>query len=50
VGLACLPGIVLLGIPPILVALTGLLFIPAMYVVTARCIQRERFALEATVA
>jgi hypothetical protein len=49
-GLACLPGIVLLGIPPILVALTGLLFIPAMYVVTARCIQRERFALEATVA
>lgn len=50
VGLACLPGIVLLGIPPILVALTGLLFIPAMYIVTARCIQRERFALEATVA
>jgi hypothetical protein len=49
-GLACLPGIVLLGIPPILVALTGLLFIPAMYLVTARCIQRERFALEATVA
>jgi hypothetical protein len=49
-GLACLPGIVLLGIPPVLVALTGLLFIPAMYVVTARCIQRERFALEATVA
>jgi hypothetical protein len=49
VGLACLPGIVLLGIPPILVALTGLLFIPAMYLVTARCIQRERFALEATV-
>ena len=50
VGLACLPGIVLLGIPPILVALTGLLFVPAMYLVTARCIQRERFALEATVA
>lgn len=50
VGLACLPGIVLLGIPPILVALTGLLFIPAMFVMTARCIQRERFALEATVA
>jgi hypothetical protein len=50
VGLACLPGIVLLGIPPILVAVTGLLFIPVMYVLTARCIQRERFALEATVA
>ncbi|HEX8795366.1 MAG TPA: hypothetical protein VF765_30665 [Polyangiaceae bacterium] len=50
VGLACLPGIVLLGIPPILVAVTGLLFIPLMFVTTARCIQRERFALEATVA
>lgn len=50
VGLACLPGIVLVGIPPILVAITGLLFVPAMFVVTARCMQRERFALEATVA
>ena len=48
VGVACLPGVVLLGIPPILVAVTGLFFVPLMFHVTARSIERERLALEAT--
>jgi hypothetical protein len=48
VGVACLPGVVLLGIPPILVAVTGLCFVPLMFHVTARRIERERLALEAT--
>jgi hypothetical protein len=48
VGVACLPGVVLLGIPPILVGVTGLLFVPFMFVGTARCIERERMALETT--
>ena len=47
VGAACLPGVVLLGIPPILVAVTGLLFVPAMFAVAARSVQQERLALEA---
>lgn len=49
-GIACIPGIVLLAIPPILVAVTGLLFVPAMYLVTARNLAVERAALEATQA
>jgi hypothetical protein len=49
-GIACIPGIVLLAIPPILVAVTGLLFVPAMYVVTARNLAVERMALESTQA
>jgi hypothetical protein len=48
VGVACLPGIVLLGIPPILVAVTGLFFVPLMFHLIARRIERERLALEAT--
>lgn len=48
VGVACLPGVVLLGIPPILVAVTGLFFVPVMFHLTARTIERERVALEAT--
>jgi len=48
VGAAAVPGIVLLGVPPILAAVTGLLFVPLMFIATARCIQQERFALEAT--
>lgn len=48
VGVACLPGIVLLGIPPILVAVTGMFVVPVMFVATARSIERERLALEAT--
>jgi hypothetical protein len=47
-GIACLPGIALIAIPPILVLVTGLTFVPLMYHWTARTIQRERMALEAT--
>jgi hypothetical protein len=46
-GVACLPGVVLLAIPPILVAVTGLAFVPLMYHLTARTIERERTALQA---
>ena len=44
---ACLPGLVLLAVPPLLVVATGLLFVPLMYVCTARTLTRERIALEA---
>jgi hypothetical protein len=47
-GVACLPGIALLAIPPILVLVTGLAFVPLMYHFIARTIARERVALEAT--
>ena len=47
-GVACLPGVVLIGIPPILVLVTGLAFVPLMYFWTARTVARERVALEAT--
>jgi len=45
-GIACLPGIVLLGIPPILVVLTGLLFVPVMFKLMARRVVDERGVLE----
>ena len=47
-GVACLPGIVLLAIPPLLVLVTGLAFVPLMYHWTASTLARERMALEAT--
>jgi hypothetical protein len=37
-----LPGVFLLVIPPILVALTGLVFVPAMYLVITRRVADER--------
>jgi hypothetical protein len=46
VGVAALPGVLLMGIPPLLVLVTGLVFVPAMYAATVRCMQRERFELE----
>ncbi|HEY3817026.1 MAG TPA: hypothetical protein VGL81_07645 [Polyangiaceae bacterium] len=46
-GVACIPGIVLLAIPPILVLVTGLAFVPLMYHCTAGAVARERLALEA---
>jgi len=46
-GIACLPGIVLLGIPPVLVVLTGLLFVPLMFKAMARRVVAERGVLEA---
>jgi hypothetical protein len=47
-GIACLPGIVLLAIPPILVVLTGLLFVPLMFKAMARVVVGERGVLEAS--
>ena len=47
VGAACVPGVVLVAVPPLLVAVTGLLFVPLAYHLTARTLQRERTALEA---
>jgi hypothetical protein len=47
IGVACIPGIVLLGIPPVLVAVTGIAFLPATFGLAARTIVSERFALEA---
>jgi hypothetical protein len=43
---ACAPGIVLLAVPPLLVAITGLAFLPAAYFVASRGVASERVALE----
>ncbi len=48
VAIGCLPGVVLFAIPPALIAITGVLFIPFMYVATVRILGAERLALEAT--
>ncbi len=45
-GVACVPGIVLLGIPPLLVGVTGLAFLPAAYGLAARAVVNERFELD----
>jgi hypothetical protein len=45
VGVASLPGILLMAVPPVLVLVTGLVFVPAMYTATVRCMQRERRTL-----
>jgi hypothetical protein len=45
VGVACVPGLVLLAIPPLLVAITGAVFVPAMYTNTVSRLSRERLAL-----
>jgi hypothetical protein len=47
---SCIPGLVLVAIPPLLVVLTGIVFIPAMFHVMARIIVRERLALETAAA
>ena len=47
VGVACIPGIVLLGIPPLLVAITGVAFLPAAFGIAARAVVSERLELEA---
>ena len=47
VAASSIPGAVLLCIPPMLVALTGLLFVPWMFHWASRCAQRERGDLEA---
>jgi hypothetical protein len=45
VGVSAVPGIVLVAIPPLLVLLTGLAFVPAMYLAAAKRVERERLAL-----
>jgi hypothetical protein len=45
VATACVPGAVLLGVPPILVALTGLVFVPWMFRAMASVLVRERTLL-----
>lgn len=42
----CVPGVVLFLVPPILVAATGLVFIPATFAWMRRRVHDERFALE----
>jgi hypothetical protein len=44
---SCLPGIIALAIPPIVVALTGLLFIPATFTFMRWRVSQERFVLAA---
>jgi hypothetical protein len=47
---SCIPGLILVAIPPLLVVLTGIVFIPAMFHVMARTVERERLALETAAA
>jgi hypothetical protein len=47
-GVACVPGLLLLAIPPTVVLVTGALFVPLMYGWTSRILERERTVLEAT--
>ncbi len=49
VALACsaVPGIVLIALPPLVTLVTGLAFIPAMYVVMRRKLVNERLTLDA---
>ena len=42
---AAVPGAALLGVPPLLTLVTGLLFVPAMYVVARRHLLEERAGL-----
>jgi hypothetical protein len=45
VAVASVPGILLIGLPPALVLVTGILFVPAMYAATVSTLRRERLAL-----
>jgi hypothetical protein len=45
IAAGCVPGIVLLLVPPILVAITGIAFIPFMFVWTYRRLVKERAAI-----
>jgi hypothetical protein len=49
IGVSCLPGIVLILVPPILVALTGLAFIPLMVLGLHHAVLQERTKLAAVV-
>jgi len=46
VGVSAVPGLLLMAMPPILVAITGLAFIPLMFVLARRCVMNERALLE----
>lgn len=46
IGVSAVPGVVLLLVPPILAALTGLVFIPAMFLVMHARVLKERRVLE----
>jgi hypothetical protein len=48
VGVAAVPGVILLALPPLITAATGILFIPAMYHWALRTVARERWLLRAT--
>jgi hypothetical protein len=45
---SCVPGIIAIGIPPVIVAATGVLFIPATFTFMRWRVSQERFALAAT--
>ncbi|MBX3228688.1 MAG: hypothetical protein KIT84_08550 [Labilithrix sp.] len=42
IGISCLPGILLILVPPILVAITGITFIPVLWYVLHSAVVRER--------
>jgi hypothetical protein len=44
IGISCLPGIVLFLVPPLLVAVTGIAFIPFMITLMRRAVLNERLA------
>lgn len=46
IGVAAVPGIALVGIPPALVAITGIAFIPFMFMFMHRQLIRERAAID----
>lgn len=43
--MGCVPGVFFFGIPPLLVAITGMFFVPASFVVIERCCAYERALL-----
>jgi hypothetical protein len=45
IGVACVPSILLLAIPPILVAVTGIAFIPLMFILVHKRLVAERLVL-----
>lgn len=45
IGVSCLPGIVLICVPPLLVAATGIVFIPFMFIAMHQAIVGERSRL-----
>ncbi|MBX3202020.1 MAG: hypothetical protein KF894_28045 [Labilithrix sp.] len=43
---AAMPGVLLIAVPPLLSAVTGLVFIPLMFILTRRRLMKERSALD----